>query len=77
MEQRGNVNSDYCYQRSGSSMVANSPHESSVQVISVIEYHIETIYIYIYIYIHTVIPIHLLLPYLTKKTDGFISSNGY
>lgn len=60
-------------------MVANSPHESSVQVISVIEYHIETIYIYIYIYlyIHTVIPIHLLLPYLMKKTDGFISSNGY
>ena len=52
MEQRGNVNSDYCYQRSGSSMVANSPHESSVQVISVIEYHIETIYIYTYIFIY-------------------------
>ena len=53
MEQRWNVNSDYCYQRSGSSMVANSPHESSVQVISVIEYHIETIYIYIHIFIYT------------------------
>ena len=52
MEQRWNVNSDYCYQRSGSSMVANSPHESSVQVISVIEYHIETIYIYTHIYIY-------------------------